>query len=374
MRRTLLAVCGLTPQVVTETLFALHQQGRMVDAVRILTTRPGRELCLARLLAPETGRYYALLKEYGIEREAVDFSAQHVLAVTDEQGRELDDIASEEDNERFLLACMEAAFDLTQQDDAVVYFSIAGGRKTMGACLSLAAQLYARPQDRVFHVLVSPEFESSRDFFFPPLVSRPAELIDERGHPIVKETKYASVTLVPLPFFPLRRRLADKLLKSPATPATLMLSLVREPATELLVDLAAKTVSWKGFQLDLPPVQMTLYAFFALAKKDAACERRACRECAECALSFEDVATRQEEITRLYQRVTAGGPKAATSDSGIVSLSKENFNSYRAKVNREINNRFGAQEAARLQIKAHGNRPGVCYLLPVDRQRIKVIY
>lgn len=373
MKRTLLAVCGLTPQVLTETLYALSQQGRMVDAVRILTTRPGRERCLAQLLAPETGRYYGLLDEYGISRESVDFSAQHIQAVTDEQGRELDDILSEEDNERFLLACMEAAFDLTKQDNDVVFFSIAGGRKTMGACLSLAAQLYARPQDRVFHVLVSPEFESSRDFFYPPLVSRPAELVDGRGQPFVKETKFASVTLVPMPFFPLRRRLSDKLLKMPETPATLMLSLVREPAAELVLDLASKNISWKGFQLDPPPAQMTLYAFFALAKKESACGRRSCRGCAECALSFEGVAARQEEITRLYQRVTAGGPKSAISDSGIASLSKENFNSYRTKINREIINRFGAQEGARLQIEACGERPGVRYLLPLDRQRIKVI-
>ena len=28
--------------------------------------------------------------------------------------------------------------------------------------------LYGRPQDRIYHVLVSPEFESSGVFFYPP--------------------------------------------------------------------------------------------------------------------------------------------------------------------------------------------------------------
>ncbi|NLV24760.1 MAG: TIGR02584 family CRISPR-associated protein, partial [Deltaproteobacteria bacterium] len=41
MKTVLLAVCGLSPQVITETLYALHQQGRQVDAVRVLTTRQG---------------------------------------------------------------------------------------------------------------------------------------------------------------------------------------------------------------------------------------------------------------------------------------------------------------------------------------------
>ncbi|RKX57645.1 MAG: TIGR02584 family CRISPR-associated protein, partial [Thermodesulfobacteriota bacterium] len=42
---------------------------------------------------------------------------------------------------------------LTASKDTAVYFLIAGGRKTMSACLAVAAQFYGRPQDRVYHVL-----------------------------------------------------------------------------------------------------------------------------------------------------------------------------------------------------------------------------
>lgn len=38
----------------------------------------------------------------------------------------------------------------------------------MSACMMVAAQLYGQPRDRVYHVLVSPEFESSSVFFYPP--------------------------------------------------------------------------------------------------------------------------------------------------------------------------------------------------------------
>jgi len=38
MKNILLAVVGLSPQVITETLFALHQQNRRVDAIHIITS------------------------------------------------------------------------------------------------------------------------------------------------------------------------------------------------------------------------------------------------------------------------------------------------------------------------------------------------
>lgn len=45
MRRILLAVTGLTPQVVTETLFALMREGpdSLPHAIRVLTTSEGAE-------------------------------------------------------------------------------------------------------------------------------------------------------------------------------------------------------------------------------------------------------------------------------------------------------------------------------------------
>ena len=63
MKNILLAVVGLSPQVVTETLYALHQQGRGVDAIHLITTREGKEAILSlyplpagRPLPPLPGR------------------------------------------------------------------------------------------------------------------------------------------------------------------------------------------------------------------------------------------------------------------------------------------------------------------------------
>jgi CRISPR-associated protein Csx14 len=373
MKRILLAVCGLTPQVVTETLYVLHQQGRMPSAVRILTTRAGKDAVNAHLLNPTDGHYCRFLSEYGIPRDSVDFSFEHVLAVRDENGREIDDIGGEDDSEAFLKACMEAAFAATRDPEAAVFFSIAGGRKTMGTCLALAAQFYARPQDRLFHVLVSPEFESSREFFYPPARSRPMQLKDAKGQPFVKESRYARVTLVPLPFVSVRDRISPAMLRTPEEPAALLLSLIREQRPTLIVDIPARKLAWKGVELDMPPALLALYGFFALRKKEAACVRDNCRDCAECYVSFQDLSSVQGRISELYDRIAAGGPASDRSETGIAALDSQNFQSYKSKIAGEIKRAFGVYESPKIEIASEGARPNVRYGIPLSRERIRVI-
>jgi CRISPR-associated protein Csx14 len=375
MKRVLLAVSGLSPQVITETIYALHQQGRTPDAVRILTTREGKSVIHANLLSPADGHYYRLLNDYGISAESIDFSARHLYSPTDEFGTEYDDIAGEEENERFLALCMEHAFEATRDPDTEVYFSIAGGRKTMGACLAIAAQCYARPQDRIFHVLVTPEFESSRDFYYPPPASIPLVLMDHKTRtPYTKETRYAHVTLIPLPFFSIRDRLTDNHLKQAETPASLMLSLVREKKGELIIDLKNRKISWKGRELDMMPARMAIYAFFAFLKKEAECHGHACHGCESCTLPINSILDKDSNIAELYRKHLAPyRDHDGMSDSGIQGLTAENFNSYRNKINRDMERAFGSSEARHLQISSHGKRPGVRYGISLESERIRIV-
>ena len=63
MKNILLAVTGLSPQVITETLFALHQSNQRVDAIHVITTRDGKETIFANILAGKSGQYYRYLEE-----------------------------------------------------------------------------------------------------------------------------------------------------------------------------------------------------------------------------------------------------------------------------------------------------------------------
>ena len=374
MKSILLAVTGLSPQVITETLYALHQHVRKVDAVHVITTRQGKEKIYAELFSGGKGHYFRYLEEYGIKRNAIDFDHRNIHVIMDENGREIPDIASEEDNERLLDKCLELTFRFTRDPDKAVFFSVAGGRKTMSSCLTLAAQMYARPQDRLYHVLVSPEFESNRDFYYPPKDSRRIELKDRKGQPMFKETRFAEINLIHIPFVSIRDRLSSDMLKEPRDPATLMLSLIKEEALRLTVNLITGKIAYKTLELDLMPAHMALYAFFALQKKDCRKESKTCRGCAECFLDIRGIYEKQEEIKEIYARVCGTRPVAEMSTSGIIKLSAENFNMYKGKIKQKILTRFGPYALKDLEISSLGKRPNTRYGIKMDKSKIEIVY
>jgi CRISPR-associated protein (TIGR02584 family) len=374
MKTTLLAVCGLSPQVITETLFALHQHGRRVDAVHLITTREGKDKVLTTLLDPDTGRYFQYLKEYGIAPQSIDFSPRNIHVITDTHGREALDIADESDNENLLRKCLVQAFHLTSKIAQAVYFSVAGGRKTMSACLTLAAQMYGRPRDRIYHVLVSPEFESSPEFYYPPRESRLIELKDKNGNPYFKETRYAEVNLIPLPFVSIRDRLTEEYLRGPLDPATLMASLIREVPEKLVVNLVEGKVVYRGMELDLMPARLSLYAFFALQKKECPSPENRCGDCTECYLDLNALFEKQPRISELYRRLAGRRPLEEMSDTGILNLNGDNFAMYKSKISKNLRDRFGLYAGKDLDIVSTGRRPNTRYGIALDREKIEIVF
>jgi CRISPR-associated protein (TIGR02584 family) len=374
MKTILLAVCGLSPQVITETLFALHQTGRTVEAIHIITTQLGKERVLSTLLEPGAGYYFRYLREYEQEIRAIDFGPPTIHTVCDDQGREIADIRDEADNEQLLRTCLDLTFRFTRNPETAVYFSVAGGRKTMSSCLALAAQMYGRSQDRLFHVLVSPEFESHPDFFYPPKISRLLELRDEKGNPYLKETRYAEVTLVHLPFVSIRERLGERYLKKPFDPATLMMSLVREDQVRLVINLVQKKVIFRGIELDMMPARLALYAFFVLQKKECPLSVPDCSRCTECYLDLEGIFRNQKKIANLYGKLAGNRPLEEMSDSGITNLNAENFTMYKSRIRQDLQKGFGHYALKDLEIASTGKRPNTRYGIGMDKGKIEIVY
>ncbi len=374
MKTMLLAVVGLSPQVITETLYALHQCGRKVDAIHAITTRDGKERIFAELLAGGSGQYYSYLQEYGIAPDTIDFGPRNIHVVTDDHGIEIPDIATEFHNEHLLRKCLELAWLFTKPPDTTVLFSVAGGRKTMSSCLTLAAQMYGRPQDRLYHVLVTPEFESNRDFFYPPKDSKTIELRDPAGHPFYKESKYAEVNLIHIPFVSIRDRLSPQLLDSPRDPGTLMLSLIKEDVRLLTVNIISCKLIYGPLELDLMPARMALYAFFALLKKNCPKHAETCENCTECFLDMEGIYDRQGEITDLYRRMAGTRSIEEMSDWGITNLSAQNFMMYKGKIKKDLRDRFGPYALREIEIASVGARPNTRYGIMMDKSKIEIVY
>ncbi len=205
-REILVAVAGLTPQVITETLYYLTQKRDppvAITAIHVLTTQPGGQRILSDLLTLDDGRFYAFCREYDLDPTTIAFDAEHIHVLTDATGAPLEDIRTAADSTAVADQILDFIRHLTDDPATRLYCSLAGGRKTQSVSLGFALQLYGRPQDTLLHVLVDEAFEGHPDFFYP---SRASRLIRSRdGRRINAHT--ARVDVAEIPYV----RLSDKL-------------------------------------------------------------------------------------------------------------------------------------------------------------------
>lgn len=94
MKNILLCTTGASPQVVTETLYALFTQGKAYpDEMYVITTASAKAMLVEGLLTQ--GHLQALYEEYGMP--AVTFDESHIWLIEDEQGQPVFDAKGEED-------------------------------------------------------------------------------------------------------------------------------------------------------------------------------------------------------------------------------------------------------------------------------------
>ncbi|MFO1498743.1 MAG: CRISPR-associated ring nuclease Csm6 [Verrucomicrobiota bacterium] len=217
----LLAVTGMSPAVLTETVWALAQESPAVIPRRVIavTTIAGRQAIEREVLTParegEPTIWQALRRSVlGPESEQdarlILEPPRLIMASNPRTGSTdwLEDIRTVEDNRAaadFLLAEVRQH---TASNDQRLVASLAGGRKTMGALLHAAFNFLAREQDRLTHVLVSEPFDDPAlkpRFYFP---GQPEQALRTRDGQVVRAAA-ACPQLADVPFVPLRNRFRD---------------------------------------------------------------------------------------------------------------------------------------------------------------------
>ncbi len=257
-RRILLAVTGLSPQVVTETLYALTREGWVPDEVHVLTTAEGKRRAELALLSDDRGWFHRLRRDFRLP--PIGFDADHIHCIMGGDGQPLEDIRTPEDNERAADALTEQVRRWTADANTQLHVSIAGGRKTMGYYLGYALSLFGRAHDRLSHVLVDEPFESSWEFFYPTPYSR---VIETRDHSLA-DTRDAVVTLAEIPFVTLREGLPERLLQG-RTSFTDTVAAARRllDPPELIIDLDSQCLRAGGEIVRLSPADLAFYAMMA---------------------------------------------------------------------------------------------------------------
>ncbi|HNB70770.1 MAG TPA: CRISPR-associated ring nuclease Csm6, partial [Acidobacteriota bacterium] len=209
-KKVLLCVTGMTPQIVTETLYVLMvERAEWIDEIRVMTTLDGRNQLLSTLLAPDTGQFFAFCREFGFDSGRMKFDETTIWLLRSSDSM-LRDIRTESDNVQAGNQICELVRTLTTDPETMLYASVAGGRKTMGIFLTAAMQLFGRVQDRLSHVLVSEDFETHPDFYYLPSQPKELEITDRFGTVIKRvSTQDARIYLADIPFIRLRGLLAN---------------------------------------------------------------------------------------------------------------------------------------------------------------------
>jgi len=365
-RRILLAVTGLSPQIVTETLYALclvQKPAFIPTEVHLLTTTEGAKRATLNLLSTE-GWFHRLRNDYDLPPIHFDTDCIHILK--DSDGKPLDDIRSIEDNQYAADTIVNTVRKLTQTENTALHVSIAGGRKTMGFHAGYALSLYGRKQDCLSHVLVSGAYESHPDFYYPTPYSR---VIHTRGeNPCPMDTKEAEVMLAEIPFVCLRHYLPDELLDEETRYSMAVRALQEELApAEIELDLVKRELRCGHKIISLSLAILVFYAWFVFRKKKG-----------QAAINWHTADA--TEYLAVYANLAGGRESSryekaeeSLSEGDGFSFSKEAFEYRKAKTKKSLVTALGERRANDYLFQAVGKRPNTRFEIGVPAEKITII-
>lgn len=365
--RILLAVTGLSPQIVTETLYALAVAGRpawVPDQIHLITTTRGADNARLKLLSDAPGWFHRLREDYALP--AIDFREDYIHVLRRRDGSPLEDIRDDDDNQQAADMIAETVRQLTADPTSEVHASIAGGRKTMGFYLGYAMSLYGRAQDRLSHVLVSAPYEAHPEFYYPTPKTRVITSLDRSQDAL--DCSRARVWLGDIPFVRLREGLPERLLTGQSSFSAAVAAAGRslgEPRLELVV--SQRSVRADGVAVELGATEFSVLLWFAQRLK---------RDCPEIDWTTRAAA---EEFIALAQRVM--NPASSECERLENSLAwrmddpkalGEYFEPQKSRLRRTFVAALGERAARRYLIRRIGPRGASRYLLPLEPRQIDI--
>lgn len=260
-KNLLICVSGLTPQIVTETLFCLTVKQKIpIHEIYVLTTKRGREVILGRDAAPSTPKsplkneIEALCKQYKIKKPLFEENDTHII-IAKEESIELFDIRSDKDNILFPNKVSDFIRTKSFESNTTLYCSITGGRKSMSVHLANALSLFAREQDKLLHVLTKEEHEF-KGFF--PTTKKEAEDLELSEIPFVR---LRSLLSADIKNENLLNYNFDEIVKYTQQQLKLLAS-----TNKLIIDIERRELRYANDKISLEPMEFLFYYFFVDSK------------------------------------------------------------------------------------------------------------
>jgi CRISPR-associated protein (TIGR02584 family) len=257
MTPTLIAILGNTPQIITETLYALLQAGAPLPVrIQFVTTSEG-EKSLAPLLGANN-QIERFAYAYGLTDW---YAALEVVKpwVPLEDGAPIPDVDTLARGDAMRALIFRVIAEACADPQNAVHVSLAGGRKTMSFLAGQAMELFGRAQDRLTHVLLNPLLENNPEFFFPPLVPGPIRLKDRSKAEFEIAHAEVRIVLADVPFVRLRSYLRPEWADNPLELIGKMQDAITPPL--VLHSCKLRMASFAGVQFQLSE---TLYAWLLL--------------------------------------------------------------------------------------------------------------
>jgi len=358
-RRVLLLVTGLSPQVITEAVYALAADGSdpwIPTEVQVVTTAEGAERVRLSLLSDQPGWFHRLRADYDLP--PIQFGPDRIHILRDTDGQPLEDIRSVADSHQAADQITERVRALSADPDCALHVSIAGGRKTMGYYVGSALSLFGRPQDRLSHVLVSEPFESNWDFFYPAPASR---VMTTRDNKLV-DAADARVTLAEIPFLRLREGLPKRLIDGAASFGATVEAAQRGLAPpDLVIDLAGGHIRAGGEHVPLAPATLAFYALMA---------RRRLKGMHGARWDTDGLA---QQYLAEYRRIAGdlSGDLERVAEALADGMTQEYFEQRKSRTNTALESALGPQLAAPYLIHADGSRPHTRFGLRIAPEVIR---
>ena len=280
-RRVLLVVTGLTPQVLTETVWALVNRPKpwVPTDIHVLTTVQGKMIATQKLLG-RNGPWSELVKTLSASGLVASTFTEDNVHVAQLDGIELQDITDEKSNSTMADLIVRVVAEWTSKPGVELHVSMAGGRKTMSYLAGQAMNLLGRAQDQLSHVLLSWPDESvktwidskpigrwsleAKEFFYPGYGAPELEAATLDGKRARVCNVKACVQLTDVPFLRLRDLLPPSLrAKVDEGFSALIRSFNRamfDPPVMTFM-IATKTIDCNGIRI---PLQPAIYSMLLL--------------------------------------------------------------------------------------------------------------
>ena len=363
-KRILLAVSGLSPQILTETLYGLaiaSEKPFIPTEIHLISTLEGAHRAKLDLLHSDSGKFLAFCKEY--QMPDIQFNENNIHVIVDEHENLLDDIRSPKQNEAAADFITQIVSNLTQDEDAAIHVSIAGGRKTMGYYLGYALSLFGRTQDRLSHVLVSEGYEGHPDFYYPTTHSKVIYIRDNR--PL--DTQLAEISLAEIPFVRLRSDIPKKLLNGHAGfLETINLARKAELPPELVIDKTNIKLFANDIEVPLKPILFVFYCWFI--------EQTVLSGSVLYKPNVEANVIYGEQFLVLLKQMKQSLPKSVNEDkitSGLQQGMDSGFFSEKiSRINKELTNALGEYLARTYKIESTGKNNYLKYATGLQKEQI----